>query len=155
MTLTQDTLFALDTPEPPNPAKTTPRISAHRAQPRRDTEDRAMPCNPTCLTCGQPTPEDQTADCIGTLPVVTPCATVCRHVGRPAVAEVCVVTTRVTAVADTSPHSGRTIALVLCPFCGEVHHHAATYGVRYRISACGRPYVVHLPRPRLTPGGTA
>lgn len=151
--LAQDTLFALDTPEPPTPAATTSRTPTHHGHPRRDPEDRATPCNPTCLTCGRPTPEDKTNDCLATLPVITPCATVCRHVARRALAEVCIVTTRVTAVADTSPYSGRTIALVLCPYCGEPHAHAPAFGVRYRVSGCGHPYVVHLPRPRLGAGG--
>lgn len=31
----------------------------------------------------------------------------------------------------------------------------SAHGLRYRIAGCGRPYLVWLPRPRITAGGTA
>ncbi len=78
------------------------------------------------------------------------------HTNQPDRVEVCLVTMHVTALLVTGQRTlagSRQLALVLCPFCGDVHWHAPTFGVRYRVAHCGLPYIVHLHRPRLTPGG--
>ncbi|MBX6387354.1 MAG: hypothetical protein IRZ07_30980, partial [Microbispora sp.] len=142
-TIDQPVLFDLE----PQPRPKRARALTHAPRPRRTEEAQAEPCDPTCLVCGKPEGRG----------LCSPrCAIVCTHTRQPELTEVCLVTTRVTAVLVTGTPTvtgSRPLALVLCPHCGEVHWHAATYGAHYRTSACGRPYIVHLPKPRLTPGG--
>ncbi|MFI7628424.1 hypothetical protein [Microbispora rosea] len=144
-TLDQPGLFDLEQPKP-RPKRA--RRLTHTPRPRRSKEAQAEECDPTCLVCGK-------AEGKG---LCSPkCAVVCSHTRQPDLVEVCLVTTRVTAVLVEGARTltgSRPLALVLCPHCGDVHWHAPAYGVHYRLSGCGQPYVVHLPRPRFTPGGT-
>lgn len=139
--LEQEGLFDLPAPKPAR------RATTHAPRPRRPEEFLAQPCEPTCLVCGQ---EEGRGLCSPR------CAVACQHITHRDKVGVCVVTVRVTAVLITGTPTltgSRPLALVLCPHCGEVHHHAAAFGTHYRLSGCGLPYVVHLPRPRLTPEG--
>ncbi|GAA0402797.1 hypothetical protein GCM10009530_63460 [Microbispora corallina] len=149
MTLLADQpgLFDLDTPAPaPAPWRKRARALTHTPRPRRTKEAQAEECEPACLTCGKPE---------GRGLCHPRCAVICTHTRQPDRVEVCLVTTHVTAllVEGTRTLTGsHQHALVCCPFCGDVHHHAPTYGARYRLSGCGQPYIVHLHRPRITNG---
>lgn len=132
MTLTQDTLFTLDTEPPPPPPKTPAKKPArqplHQKPPR--TADREAHCNPTCAHCRNPEGH-------GTCP--TGCAVICTHTRGPHTATVCLTTVTVEATP-----AGPRLATVTCPWCQQLHWHPAVPGRRHRISRCGKPYIVHL-----------
>ncbi|MEU7911360.1 hypothetical protein [Microbispora bryophytorum] len=140
--------------EPPRPARTEtsdrrrPRPPIHTPRPRRTKQCQAKECEPKCLICGKGEGRG----------LCTPrCSVICEHTHQPDRVEVCLVTTHVTALLVTGERTlagPRQLALVLCPFCGEVHWHAPSFGAHYRVAHCGQPYIVHLHRPRLAPGGT-
>lgn len=145
--LAQPGLFDLDPKPEPRTVSREERVRrpTHEPRPRRSKEAQADECAPACLTCRKPE---------GRGLCVPRCAVVCTHANQPSTTEVCLVQVHVTAVLVTGTptlYGARHLALVCCPHCGQVHWHAATYGARYRVSACGLPYIVHLPRPR--PGG--
>lgn len=149
--LTEDRLFDLT---PANPLRTNlpaipNKVTRHRKAPRRNPDHRAAPCNPVCVVCGRPEPDPQPDQC-HTCPA-TPgrrCATLCDHTNQPYRADICITTVRTTAAIHTSPHSGHTIAVVAaCPHCGGQHPHAPNPGTHYLISACAKPYIVHIAKP--------
>ena len=119
-------------------------------RPRRTKEQRERDCDPRCLTCGHP--EDR-GICYPRCPIV------CVHTAQPGRVELCLVTVRVSArlvVGLPGSRPGRRLALVdVCPWCEHTHWHTPAYGLRYRTAGCGRPYLVHLPRPAITPGGAS
>ncbi|MFF3665397.1 hypothetical protein [Microtetraspora malaysiensis] len=142
----QPVLWDIPAPEPaPGRAKRRP---THAPRARRSEAAQAEECDPTCLVCGKSEGRG----------LCSPrCSVVCVHTRQPDRVEVCLVQVHVTAVLVAGVpggRPGRRLALVCCPHCGQVHWHAPRYGVHYRVAACGAPYVVHLPRPRLAPGGT-
>lgn len=145
MTATMEQPGLWDLPEPEPVKRKTPRPPIHTPRPRRSKEAQALECAPSCLVCGK-------AEGRG---LCSPrCSVVCSHVAQPDTAEVCVVSVHVTAILVTGmPGStpGRKIAFVACPYCGEIHWHAPTFGVHYRTAPCGTPYIVHLARPRIAP----
>ncbi|MBO3751567.1 hypothetical protein J5X84_36305 [Streptosporangiaceae bacterium NEAU-GS5] len=152
-TLVQDGLWDL-APEPlPTPAgtRTRPRrVPIHTPQPHRTKEFRDQPCDPACLICGKPE---------GRGLCHPRCTVVCSHNREPWRAEICLITTKITARlvegARTAISRRRELAVVdQCPTCGRLHWHPPTYGLHLRIPPCGIPYLVHLPRPRLTAAGT-
>lgn len=127
------------------PAPTTARAQrppVHPPRSRRDPDQLAEPCHPKCIVCGRPEGRG----------LCTPrCAILCRHVAQPGRAEVCLVTTRVTARLVTGAVPDRRLAVVdRCPCCGRLHWHSPAFGLHYRVSGCGQPYLVYLPRPRIT-----
>ncbi|MGP3914355.1 hypothetical protein [Nonomuraea sp. 10N515B] len=152
-TVIQDALFGDDTPPAPRP-KPTRRVKKldrrkHQRPPRRDREwNELTDCAPVCLACGTPEPPDD-ADAWPLCPVtLSRCATVCAHTTEPYKADICLITTHVTAELMTLPNSGRTIAAVTCPHCAQLHAHDPTPGHHYRTSRCptGRkPYIIHVP----------
>ena len=143
----QPALWDLEPAPAPLPVKQRRvRPPTHTPRPRRSKEAQREECDPACLVCGKPEGRG----------LCTPrCSVACVHTRQPDLVEVCLVTTHVTAVLMTGE---RTLtgthqhALVLCPFCGEVHWHAVRFGAAYRVARCGQPYIVHLDRPRI--GGT-
>lgn len=117
----------------------------HTPRPRRSKEAQREECDPRCLVCGKPEGRGLCAP---------RCSVVCVHSRQPDLIEICLVTAHVTAILMTGTVTLRGAhrrALVSCPFCGDIHWHAATYGARYRVSGCGQPYIVHLARPRIAP----
>jgi hypothetical protein len=147
-------LWDLPEPEPePEPApkpKSRRRHVLDLPRPSRDKDHDGQDCAPTCLTCGKP--EGQ-----GLCHAPSKCAIVCARTNQPSRAEVCIITTRVTATPTTGTRKNgqpaHRIAWVLCPECGQVHWHGASYGARVRVGQCGAVYVVHLNRPRITAAG--
>lgn len=125
---------ATDT-QPTQPKKT----HAHPRPPRRNPDFRALPCQPECIICGHPEHPDGLQYCQPS------CTVLCQHVAQPHRADICLTTVHVTATVHTSPHSGHAIAAVACPHCGRLHPHTPNPGTRYRISGCGKPYIVHTP----------
>lgn len=148
--LDQPALWELPEPDPPPASR---RNHAGLLPPRqpRTKEQREQPCDPRCLTCDRP--EDAGGLCHPR------CSIVCVHTAQPARVEVCIATVSVTArlvVGLPGAQPGRRLALVdTCPHCGHTHWHTPAHGLRYRIAGCGRPYLVWLPRPRITAGGAA
>lgn len=157
MTATQDTLFG-DTPTQP-PARrqrrqqtqkpVTKLRTGHQKPPRRDKEwNELVACQPTCLACGTPEPPED-APAWPLCPAThSRCATVCAHTADAFKADVCLITTHVTARLMTLPNTGLTTAVVTCPHCGTLHPHNPTPGTHYRTSRCRtsrKPYIVHVP----------
>ncbi|MET8334400.1 hypothetical protein [Streptosporangium canum] len=146
MTTLTEALFDLAPaiPVPRPPATPQHRTHAHTSRPRRNPEHRAAPCNPTCITCGHPEHPEGLHYCHPT------CLLLCEHTNEASLADVCIVTTHVTAELITSPHTGKQHAVITCPHCERTHRHAPTPGRHHRISSCGRPYIVHLAAPEAT-----
>lgn len=137
----------------PAPARPTTAAAKHRPthapRPRRSKEAQAEECDPACLACGKPE---------GRGLCYPRCSVVCVHTGQPDVVEVCLTTTRVVArlvagVPGVPGVPGRRLAVVECPFCERLHWHTPAFGRHHRVSGCGQPYIVTLPRPRITPQG--
>ncbi|MEV4179915.1 hypothetical protein AB0J28_00530 [Streptosporangium canum] len=92
-------------------------------------------CNPRCIVCRR---HEDNGLC-------RPCSVVCGRPLHSTPVEVCLTTTHVTA----RPAGDRLIA-VTCPWCSRTHWHSAAVASPYRISGCGRPYIVHLTAPEAT-----
>lgn len=147
-TTAQPALWDLPAPEPAKPQRRRNHAPLYPPRPRRTKEQREQDCDPRCLVCHHP--EDRG--------LCSPrCSIVCVHNGQPARVELCLVITRVTArlvIGLPGARPGRRLALVdVCPHCERAHWHTPAYGLHYRTAGCGRPYLVHLPRPAITPGG--
>ncbi|SFK92153.1 hypothetical protein SAMN05216275_14140 [Streptosporangium canum] len=127
----QDALWEI--PAPAVPAQAPPPLKKTR---RFHVLDLPTPqpsrCDPRCLTCGH---DEGDGHC-------NPCAITCRRPLLRVPVEVCLTTTHVTA----RPAGDRLIA-VTCPWCTHTHWHSATAASPYRISGCGKPYIVHTAAP--------
>lgn len=147
--LDQPGLWELE-PAPP-PARRRNHSGLLPPRQPRTKEQREQDCDPRCLVCGRP--EESGGLCHPR------CSIVCVHTAQPALVEVCIATVRVTArlvIGLPGAQPGRRLAAVdTCPHCGHTHWHSPAHGLRYRIAGCGKPYLVWLPRPRITAGGTA
>ncbi|MER7361867.1 hypothetical protein [Nonomuraea wenchangensis] len=137
--LLQDTLFDFAAEQEP-PARRRP---VHEPRPRRDKEFLAQPCDPVCIVCGK---KEGGGRC-------DRCAIACVHAREPDLVEVCLAADRVTArivstISLCDGHRHQLAVVDCCPSCGEMHWHAPTFGARYRVGRCGRPYVVILRRPK-------
>lgn len=141
----QDTLWDLTPPAPTVPAQAPAPLKKTRRFHRLDLPAplRGV-CNPRCLVCGR---DENTGLC-------APCSIVCHQPSTGTPIEVCLTTTRVTARLTIGIHGfepGRKLAVVDCPFCERLHTHTPRFGRHYRLSGCGQPYIVTLPRPRINP----
>lgn len=143
----QPGLWELPEMRPASPGR-PPRPRVHAPRVRPTGEHLSTPCEPSCIVCGHP---EGRGACWPRCPVL------CAHSTEASLAEVCIVTTHVTARLVVglpgAGEPGRRLAVVSCPFCERPHAHTAAYGVRYQISGCGQPYIVHLQRPPITRGG--
>ena len=131
-------------------ARTRPRrVPTHTPQPHRSKDFQAEPCDPACLICGKPE---------GCGLCHPRCTVVCTHNREPWQAGICLTTLKVTArlVRGTRTVVGHSEHAVVdpCPTCQRLHWHTPQYGLHLRIPPCRVPYLVLLPRPRLTPSGT-
>lgn len=147
--LDQPALWDIPRPAPACPAANQAakpkRRPTHTPRPRRSKEAQAEECDPTCLTCGKPE---------GRGLCHPRCSVICVHTAQPDLVEVCLATTCVTARLTIGIHGfepGRKLAVVDCPFCERLHTHTPRFGRHYRLSGCGQPYIVTLPRPRINP----
>lgn len=145
----QDALFTNPAPAPASLRPATPTQTGHPQPPRRDKEWNATtPCAPTCIACGMPEPPADTPAWPLCPATRSRHATLCEHTSDAYKADVCITTTHVHAVLMTLPNTGRTIAAVECPHCGQQHPHDPKPGRHYRSSRCRtarKPYIVDVP----------
>ncbi|MFI7468190.1 hypothetical protein [Nonomuraea sp. NPDC049646] len=152
----QPALFDDDAPQPPTLEMRITRLEhkGHPRPPRRDKEwNELVPCAPECLACGAPEPPEDAPAWPLCPSTGGRCATVCAHTADAYRADLCLITTHVHAELVTLPETGRTVAVVACPYCEHRHAHGPTPGRHYRTSKCrtGRkPYIVTT-NPEATP----
>lgn len=124
----QDTLWDLPAPAIPAQAAPAPAKKTSRFHVLDLPTPDPTPCRPRCLTCGH---DEGDGHC-------TPCAIACRQPLTQTRIEVCLITRRITA----HPAGPRLLATT-CPWCSRTHWHSSTSTTPYRISGCGRPYLIH------------
>ena len=125
----QDTLWDLaPTPAVPAQAAPPPLKRANRFHTLGLPAPLRGVCNPRCLVCGR---DENTGLC-------APCSVICHQPGPGTRVEICLITRRITAHP-----AGNRLTTVTCPWCSRTHWHSNTPTTPYRISGCGRPYLIH------------